>query len=236
VDIVGESFNIKSIRKIVRKKPGEHYMRATLVREPKNKHDSNAVRVDIAGRTVGHIPKEEAPSYHALLEAAQQAGVSVEAECRVWYDNEYDERGSVRLDMIDPAFAWPVNPVGASAAVGVWPEGRKLKISSGPEHSEGLEQLLSSAYEPGGCSAYVRLGLPEDGGNKMITYFNGEPIGLLSPAATTKMRPAIELADANDQEIYALIEVKGNRLAADIKILMTPTAELSEDEIRNLTG
>ena len=236
VEVVGESYNLKSIAKAIRGKPGEHFVRATLVREPKNKHDSNAVRVDIDGRPGGHIPKEEAPHYHGLLAAAERAGCSVEANCRVWYDTEYGDRASISLDMVEPAFAWPVNPMVQSAQVSVWPEGRRLKVSPDTDHSEGVRQILAVAYEPGACAAYLRITIPEDGSSKLVADFNGVPVGLLSPAASKQIRAVVEAANRTGRHVYALSEIKGNSLAAEIKILIAPAEELTEEQIRALTG
>lgn len=236
VDIVGESFHTKAISKVVKGKAGEHWKTATLVRDPKNRYDANAVRVDIGGRTVGHIAREEAVAYHSLLAAAERVGCTVEVDCRVWFSTDYGEpRASVRLDMVEPQFAWPVNPVANTDSVGIWPEGRRLKVSPGPEHSAATSRLLTSAYEAGGCCAYVELAAPAEG-TKLVARFDGADLGSLSPAASKKMRPVVEAANRGGRTVLALVEAKGNSLAVDIKLLVAPPEDLSEDEIRVLTG
>lgn len=236
VDVVGESFNIKSIAKAVQGQPGEHWMRATLVREPNNKYDTNAVRVDVGGRPGGHISREDATAFHTLLAAADRAGCTVEVDCRVWFDTGYGEqRASIRLDMVDPAFAWPVNPMAASEQVGIWPEGRRLKISPSSENLDGVQQMLAAAYEPGACSAYVQLSIPDEG-SKLTALFNGAVLGHLSPAASKQMRPVVEAAGQNGRRVFAIVEAKGNSLAVDIKLLVAPAEDLTEPEIRALTG
>jgi hypothetical protein len=40
---------------------------ATLVPEPTNQHDPNAVRVEIDGRTVGYLPRAKASEYRSML-------------------------------------------------------------------------------------------------------------------------------------------------------------------------
>lgn len=59
----GAGFHKAEIRKLYDK--GGPFT-ATLVREPGNKQDPNAVRVDIAGATVGYVPKEFASAFHRL--------------------------------------------------------------------------------------------------------------------------------------------------------------------------
>jgi hypothetical protein len=41
---------------------------AELVREPANPYDPNAVRIDVAGRPLAHVPKEDASRFHAVLD------------------------------------------------------------------------------------------------------------------------------------------------------------------------
>jgi len=86
-EVVGESFYQPAI-----KAAQESYGRAQiaqLVREPKNKHDRNAVAVRLAGSTVGHIPAGEAVGWHHVL--SQQGGT---ATARASITGGYNERYS----------------------------------------------------------------------------------------------------------------------------------------------
>lgn len=57
-DVVGESSYQKHLAKL--KGDYEHDLKVTavLVPEPSNPHDPNAVRIDIAGKPVGYLPRE----------------------------------------------------------------------------------------------------------------------------------------------------------------------------------
>lgn len=86
-EVVGESFYQPAI-----KAAKDSYGRAQiaqLVREPKNKHDRNAVSVRLAGSTVGHIPAGEAVEWHYVL--SQQGGT---ATARATVTGGYNERYS----------------------------------------------------------------------------------------------------------------------------------------------
>jgi alkylated DNA nucleotide flippase Atl1 len=86
-EVVGESFYQPAI-----KAAQESYGRAQiaqLVREPRNKHDRNAVAVRLAGSTVGHIPANEALGWHHVL--GQQGGT---ATARASITGGYNERYS----------------------------------------------------------------------------------------------------------------------------------------------
>ena len=86
-EVVGESFYQPAI-----KAAQESYGRAQiaqLVREPRNKHDRNAVAVRLAGSTVGHIPANEAVEWHHVL--SQQGGT---ATARATITGGYNEHYS----------------------------------------------------------------------------------------------------------------------------------------------
>ncbi len=78
---------------------------AQLVREPRNRYDRNAVRVDIAGQVVGYLPRADAPRYHQLVTALWEQGVAATCWARLtggWDRGPYDQ-GSIGLVLdIDP--------------------------------------------------------------------------------------------------------------------------------------
>jgi HIRAN domain len=58
-------------------------MKARLVLEDSNPIDSNAVRVEIKGRHVGYIPREEAPFIRKAYAEAFTSGGCVECDARI---------------------------------------------------------------------------------------------------------------------------------------------------------
>lgn len=69
-DIVGESYYQRWIERVVggrTRESARFETTAVLVPEDDNRHDENAVRVDIAGGTVGHLSREIAPIYRVWL-------------------------------------------------------------------------------------------------------------------------------------------------------------------------
>lgn len=91
--VVGEHFHQDSLRRICRGKhvPIAGYgnwdeslsVTARLVPEHDNPYDSTAVRIDVQGMAVGHLPREEAPAVHAHLSALAQTGTAAECEGRI---------------------------------------------------------------------------------------------------------------------------------------------------------
>jgi len=78
--IVGESNYQEALGKICgrRSKEGEHrIVEARIIPDDKNKHDKNAVRIEIQGRVVGYIEGDDAPAYRARLKREGRAHATV---------------------------------------------------------------------------------------------------------------------------------------------------------------
>jgi len=60
-------------------------MPATLVRDPRNQYDPNAVEVRIRGALAGYLPREMAAAWSARLAEADARGLTVRAKAHVWY-------------------------------------------------------------------------------------------------------------------------------------------------------
>lgn len=58
-------------------------VRIQLVEEENNSHDPNAVRAEIAGRTVAFLPAEKAEEYRSQLRAAGFSGKKSEASAKI---------------------------------------------------------------------------------------------------------------------------------------------------------
>jgi hypothetical protein len=66
-EVVGESNYQRNLKRICGGKTRdgvEAFKTATLILEPENPHDENAVRIDIDGMTVGYLSRQEAIRWH----------------------------------------------------------------------------------------------------------------------------------------------------------------------------
>lgn len=76
-EVVGESHYQEALRKLAGGERRKHTT-AQLICESNNPHDKLAVRVEIGGKTVGHLSSDEAQAHRILLQAGKQAGAIVE--------------------------------------------------------------------------------------------------------------------------------------------------------------
>lgn len=112
-EVRGESYYQDELEQIVggRTEDGANFRCiAELVPDPANSHDPNAVRVEIAGLTVGHIPREHAPKFRAII--TEQAGTNGRAQCAAKIVGGWDRDGDegsfgVKLDLVWPLKATP---------------------------------------------------------------------------------------------------------------------------------
>lgn len=80
---VGESFYQPALEVACGRRNGEEVFfecEATLVSEPDNRFDGNAVRVEIDGRLTAHLARADAAAYQPLLLELREAGYA--ALCR----------------------------------------------------------------------------------------------------------------------------------------------------------
>jgi hypothetical protein len=76
-EIVGETYYQSAIKKLAEQNDAPVYekeYKALLVPDDGNKYDDKAVRVDIEGKTVGHLSREDARSFRRRLGAKRLTG------------------------------------------------------------------------------------------------------------------------------------------------------------------
>ena len=107
LETVGESHYQAALERIVGERTPEGVDKAvdaSLVHEDANPYDSQAVRVDIAGVTVGYLSRAHAREYRRQMANAGHAGVTAICAARIrgGWDRGEDDRGSygVRLDVV----------------------------------------------------------------------------------------------------------------------------------------
>lgn len=233
VDVVGESNYVDNIRKIARGRT-ESFANATLVLEPDNRYDKNAVRVDISGLTVGYISKDEALNYHPLLKFLNSSGTKMTFPSRMYWDGE--EVGSVSLQIDEPEFVVVVNANSLPANSVRWPYGGRVQVTKESEHTHAIGKILEMAYVEGRCAAFLELRCEEEVAGKQVVsvYFSEEKVGELSSQMGKKFWPGLVGVCSSDKPLLVSAQVVGNSLVAEIVLLMKAPVELTNAEIAAL--
>lgn len=117
VAVVGEEYYQAALSNVCggKSRGGHHYACiATLVAEPTNPHDHNAVAVQVDGMTVGYLSRGRAPSYSPVLRrlASQGFVAACDAEIRGGWDRGGGDQGSfgITLFLASPTHCHPDDP------------------------------------------------------------------------------------------------------------------------------
>jgi hypothetical protein len=118
---------------------------AELVRDPHNRYDRNAVRVDIAGQLVGYLPRTDAPMYHQLITTLWERGLAASCWAQLtggWDRGPYD-RGSIGIVLnIDPR----LQPCGLEVNLPL-PAHQRVSVTGEEHHQAALRALLGRRRE-----------------------------------------------------------------------------------------
>lgn len=102
-EVVGESYRLEALRKLLPARHGSHAIRldcARLRHTPENVHDANAVAVIVKGDQIGFLSRDDSALYHRRFTPSQDAQ-ETEADCLIegsMLDSD-DPRYSVWLDL-----------------------------------------------------------------------------------------------------------------------------------------
>jgi hypothetical protein len=106
VDIVGESryqFELESICGGKTDDGHKKVVEAVLIHEDSNPHDNKAVRIDIGGRTVGYLSRENAREYRKALKQKGHPGITASCSAVIVGGWDRGSRGQghfgVKLDL-----------------------------------------------------------------------------------------------------------------------------------------
>ena len=158
-EVVGES-NYQPAIKAAADAHGRAQL-AQLVREPRNKYDRNAVAVRLGGQTVGYLPRDEAPDYHAVL--AQLGGT---ATSRATVTGGWDQWSS--FGVVLHCEPWAYDP-----ARGFLGGDRKVPLTT-------LKAAKPAALDAVGAGGLATLTVADDGA---VWAFVGEvPVGKMAKA------------------------------------------------------
>jgi hypothetical protein len=167
-------------------------VQAVLVPEPDNQYDSNAVRVDIRGHTVGYLARETALAYQPVLGWLRRRGELGWCPARIAGGPHLDYGYGVYLYLAEPETVIPANQ----------PDGLHLLdadvpvVGTGEErHQDVLEPLLAG-NERAAAFAELRLGTVEHGkhvGHPCVEVaINERLVGVLTQAMSARYAPLVK--------------------------------------------
>jgi hypothetical protein len=247
VEVVGESKYLPEIKRVLGKahqpSGAEHQLPAHLVPEPHNIHDRNAVAVQISGRTVGYLPRDEAARYTGVLQQLARRGLTAQVQARIWAsdyeDVEVDRQGryktisrlgaGITLDLAEPHLLVPVNPAPAEAHE-MFPIGSAIQVTGEEAHTDTLAQYTGSAGEQWAYATLHELEeqLARSTRTVVEVRLDSQRAGQLSPKMSGDLLPAIRHLNSLGITAACRSIVKGNRAAAQVVLYAKRSHELDD--------
>lgn len=173
---------------------------ALLVAEMDNRHDATAVRVDICGQMVGHLPREIAAQVHASLLRVQIRNLSSFCEARIVMTGHGEF--AVYLHLADPElvnFALNLEPDQISVA------GRYSAEVTGEEHHQpDLVRTLGVLADMSAVAVLDRCVVASGkyaGDAAVEVRIEGARVGQLSRVASQRHLPAVAAAAADGKTV-----------------------------------
>lgn len=246
-EVVGESHYERALRQLCPRNLRERQevaMTATLVPEPRNRHDPNAVAVRVGGETIGYLAREVARTYQPLLLGLAEQRRQAEVPCRIWagiYDDyDYDRKGrltqserfsaSVRIALDEPHLCVPANGPPSQPHV-LMPRGGTIQISGEDKCMAAITPFLRLE---GSCMAHATLHEVEEKTARSTreiveVRLDGERVGQLTPKMSGDLLPAIRHLESRGHLAAAVALVKGNRMKAEVVLYAARAHELPPD-------
>jgi hypothetical protein len=163
------------------------YATACLELEPENPYDSNAVRVDIGGQTVGYLPRGETSNYLELLKTIESTGgrATCRARFRGGWDRGAHDQGSigVTLDISRPPALWRADET-------YLPADKSISLVGEAAHQEHLSSLAGSLADGIAVAELREVVGPK--GNRIAAFVEGGEVGNLSAASFKAYQTALE--------------------------------------------
>ncbi len=233
VQVVGESYRQDAIERVAGPRTSSgasiSHVTAQLVREPKNKHDRNAVAVLVGGEHCGYIAKEQAPTFGPVVDELKAMGrpATCQADVTGGWDQGGDDVGSYGLVLniaYPPRLRTSRDPVFGSSA--------QLNLVGEEDHQEFLRSRLGRAKKHD-FAASLAIG---EAGDVEASY-GREPVGKLTKRMAERYLPVLEHVQRAGWPLVCVARIKPGKTKLEVTLGLPQGEELNYalieiDEVR----
>jgi hypothetical protein len=244
-EVVGERAHLAALRSVVgpghRSNGGEHRAVATLVPEPTNRFDPDAVAVHIDEQRIGYLPREDAQRYRPALDQIYASGRQPTVTARIWaadfedWDPDRDMTvtrfgAGVRVALDEPHLLLPVNPAPSEPHV-LLPEGSMIQVHDTAPH---LDRLAAIPGTVGERWVYATLHhaieqLARSTRDIVEVRVDGERVGKLTPKMSGDVLPGVQFLADRGRVAAARLLVSGNRAAVTVRLYVARAYQLDDN-------
>lgn len=246
VEVAGEFYHQAEIRSLLPPMLADGSVEiestAHLIPEPANRHDRNAVRVEVEGRLIGYLPKEVAPAYGPVLGALMERGLAPSTPCRIWayerdewkgsdrrgndiYERTLSAHATVVLDAPHRIVPMNAEPSGPHR---ILPHGGALQVRGEEKHLDILAPWVARDGEGWIYSELRAIEISAGKSSKLVVELtlDGEVIGELTPAMSAHFLPAIQHCASQGSSVVAKVMLKGNAMKVEAVLHAAKAHEL----------
>jgi collagen type III alpha len=208
----------------------------TVVHDPSNRYDSNAVEIRASSGVIGFLAREDAKRYAPALDAIQSEGLTAATMARVWGMNrdDWDSRGkkffgSVRIDLPEPHLLRPINQA-PGVPHQLLPMGSAIQVTGEENYREATSKYLTPHGE---CWVHATLHEAVDESGRTPKSFvevriDDQTAGRLTPKMSGELEPAIRFLRERGHACAVRAIVKGNQLKAEVVLYTKRAHELDQ--------
>ena len=238
VEVVGESYHPHEIRALlpaVMDPDGEDVAVQVAVRhDTNNRYDKNAIEIRASTGVLGHLAREAAEGYCAVLDELHSKNMTCSVTARVWGRENHqfqDEKarfvGSVWLELPAPHMILAANQP-PDVAHELLPIGKGIQVTGEDKNMSAITPFLTAAGE---CWVYATLHSTTEktvrSQKELVeVQIDGQTVGRLSPKMSTDMLPVINFLSERGKTTTVRAIVKGTALKADVVVYVQRAAEL----------
>lgn len=240
LEVVGEAYRDDEVIAVIGRRPKvdeEVELReiATLIPEPDNPYDKNAVSVRIKVHLVGYMSKDDAKRYKPVVDRIVASGhtpvtgASIWAVARKSYDGKPRFFSNVRLALGEPHMLVPVNdpPTGPYSIV---PWGNGLQVTGEEQHFDVLKRFVGK-HDRELLLVTLHRGVearPRGDREFAEVRLNGQRVGELSTATSKHFFPIIDHLEGKGLTTAAWAQLKGSSLTAELVLQATKATDVDD--------
>lgn len=241
LDVVGEAYRDDEVIAVIGRRPKvdeEIELRelATLIPEPDNPYDKNAISVRIKGHLVGYMSKDDAKHYKPYVDRIVASGhvpvtsASIWAVLRDGYNGKPRFFSNVRLALSEPHLLLPVNDP-PSTAYSIIPWGNGLQVTGEEQHFDILKPFVGK-HDRELLLVTLHRGVeakPRGDREFAEVRVNGKRVGEMSTATSKHFFPIIDHLEAKGLTTAAWAQLKGSSLTAEVVLQATKATDINDD-------
>lgn len=226
--VAGSRYRIPAVLAVLRRTPKEDDRQSldvdvALIADPTNPHDRSAVAVWANDQHVGYLPREIAPTWHAICAAFADRDLHLVLRGRVTasyvtFRPSNEPYVDAYVYLPEPTRVAPRNGIPDQPAA-LLPEKGSIKVTRTNEHLD----VLGPIADPEGVALAVTLHpiheiRPRSAYEAVEVHVDGQRVGVLTKLQSERLLPLVKHFAERGRLTVARAILEGNNISAELKL------------------